>query len=227
VSQYEEEQLENVKRFWQDYGTPILLGITIALASFGGWNWWQKQRLTQAAAASAVFQDMLVASQRLQLNPADTAANTDVQRHARTLKEEHAGTPFAQNAALLLARQSVDRDDYADAEKQLRWVLDSKPSEGVRVLALTRLARVLAAQGKHDAALALLASEKSPGFEPTLQELRGDILQAQGKSEEARQAYLAAAEALRARDEQRPLLELKMADVGLAPLTPPVEADAL
>lgn len=226
MSQHEEEQLENIKRFWQDYGTPILLGVTIALAGFGGWTWWKKEQASQAAAAGMLFQDLLVAADRAQVNPADEAAVTDMQRHARTLKEDYARTPFAQSAALLLARHAVDNDKLDDAAKQLRWVIDSKPSEGVRVLAVTRLARVLAEQGKYDEAQALLEREQSAGFAPTVQELRGDIFQMQGKTEDARKAYLAAAEALRARDEQRPLLELKMADVGLAPLPPKTDDDA-
>lgn len=226
MSQHEEEQLENIKRFWQDYGTPILLGVTIALAGFGGWTWWKKEQASQAAAAGMLFQDLLVAADRAQVNPADEAAVTDMQRHARTLKEDYARTPFAQSAALLLARHAVDNDKLDDAAKQLRWVIDSNPSEGVRVLAVTRLARVLAEQGKYDEAQALLEREQSAGFAPTVQELRGDIFQMQGKTEDARKAYLAAAEALRARDEQRPLLELKMADVGLAPLPPKTDDDA-
>ncbi|HET8732042.1 MAG TPA: tetratricopeptide repeat protein, partial [Moraxellaceae bacterium] len=55
---------------------------------------------------------------------------------------------------------------------------------------------------------------------PTLDELKGDIYQSQGKIAEARAAYTSAATALQARDEHRPLLDVKMADVGLAPLAP-------
>ncbi|MDP2227911.1 MAG: tetratricopeptide repeat protein [Moraxellaceae bacterium] len=216
MSQHDEEQIENIKRFWQDYGTPILVGLTLAASTFGGWNYWQAKKADDASKAAVVFQEMLSAAQRSQLNPQDTAANTDLHRHGRTLKEDFSGTPFARNAALLLARQAVDRDDLPEAEKQLRWVIESKPDEALRVVATTRLARVLAAQKKPDEALALLAKEKQPGFEPTVDEVRGDILQSQGKIEDARKAYQSAWDALNARDEKHPLLEMKMSDVGLA-----------
>ncbi|HEX6591088.1 MAG TPA: tetratricopeptide repeat protein [Moraxellaceae bacterium] len=215
MSQHEQEQVENLKRFWQDYGTPILIGVALAMAVFAGWRYWQSSQLDASTKASTVFQEMMTAVQRSQLNPEDKAASTDVQRLAKSLKDDYSRTPFALNAGLLLARQAVDRNDFKEAEKQLRWVLEQKPAEAERLLASTRLARVLFAQKQYDAALALLAKESDAGFKPTVEELKGDIYQAQNKIPEAQKAYLAAAEALDARDERRPLLELKMADVGL------------
>lgn len=216
MSQHEEEQVENLKRFLNDYGTPILIGVVLAIAVFMGWRFWQNDRLDQATKAAAIYQDMLSAVQRSQVNPQDKAGNTDVQRYAKTLKEDYAKTPYALNAGLLLARQASDHNDFKEAEKQLRWALEQKPSESERVLTVTRLARVLAAQKQYDAALALLNKETDAGFIPTVEELKGDIYQVQGKIPEAQKAYQAAVKALQARDERRPLLEMKMADVGLA-----------
>lgn len=216
MSSHDEEQLENLKRFWHDYGTPILVGVALALAVFFGWRFWQNARMEAATKGAEVFQDMLGAVQRSHLNVEDKAAATDVQRFAKTLRDDYANTPYARSAGLLLARQAVDRNDYKEAEKQLRAVLDSKPSESERVLVVTRLARVLAAQKQYDEALALLAKENDKGFLPTVEEIRGDIYAAQGKVPEAQKAYLAAVEALDARDERRPLLEVKLSDVGLA-----------
>ena len=42
MSTHDDEQIENLKRFWQDYGTPILVGASIALAVFAGWRYWQQ-----------------------------------------------------------------------------------------------------------------------------------------------------------------------------------------
>jgi predicted negative regulator of RcsB-dependent stress response len=223
---HEDEQLEALQRFWKHYGMSIMVGVALAAAVFFGWRYWQNARLDEAARASTVYQDMLGAVQRSQLNPGDKAANTDVQRFGKTLKDEHGKTPYAINAGLLLARQAADRNDFKEAEKQLRWVLDQKPAEAERVLSTTRLARVLVAQKQLEPALALLAKENAPGFMPTIDELKGDIYVAQGKTAEARKAYESAARALLERKERRPLLEMKMADVGLAPLEAPAPAKA-
>lgn len=214
---HDEEQVENLKRFFKDYGVPVISGVLLAAAVFAGWKYWSIQRMDDSTKAAAVFQDMLGAVQRSQLNPADKAASIDVQRYAKTLRDDYVKTPFAASAGLLVARQAVDRSDFKEAEKQLQWVLEQKPEEGVRVLASTRLARVLTAQKKYDEALAVLSKETDAGFKPTVEELKGDIYQVQGKIPEAQKAYLAAVDALQARDEERrPLLEMKMADVGLA-----------
>ena len=69
-------------------------------------------------------------------------------------------------AALHLARQDVDRNDYKEAERELRWVLDQKPGEAERALAVTRLARVLAAQKQFDAALQ--ESKEAARLDPNL-----------------------------------------------------------
>ncbi|MDI1300768.1 MAG: tetratricopeptide repeat protein [bacterium] len=216
MNQHEEEQVENLKRFVKDYGTPIVVGVVLALAVFAGWRYWQNDKLDQATRAATIYQDMLSAVERSHVNPQDKAGNTDVQRYAKTLKEDYAKTPYALSAGLLLARQASDRNDFKEAEKQLHWVLEQKPGEGERVLTVTRLARVLAGEKQYEAALALLGKETDAGFRPTIEELKGDIYQAQGKIPEAQKAYQAAAAALQARDERRPLLEMKMADVGLA-----------
>ena len=77
------------------------------------------------------------------VNPDDKAAGTDVQRIGKALKDNFTDTPYAVSAGLLLARHAADRGDFKEAEKQLRWVLEQKPGEAERLLATTRLARVL------------------------------------------------------------------------------------
>jgi predicted negative regulator of RcsB-dependent stress response len=217
VSQHDEEQqLEALKQFGRDYGTPILIGLALAVAVFAGWRFWQNQRIEASTKAATVFQDMLTAVQRSHVNSEDKAAHTDVERLAKTLKDDYASTPYALSAGLLLAREAIDHNDLKTAEKQLRWVLEQKPGEAERVLAVTRLARVLAAGKQYEPALDLLSKEKNIGFTPTIEELKGDIYQAQGKIPEAQKAYQAAIAALQTRDERRPILEMKMADVGLA-----------
>jgi predicted negative regulator of RcsB-dependent stress response len=224
VSSHDEEQLEQLKRFWQEYGSPILVGVILALAVFLGWRYWQNTQLEAATKGAAVFQDMLGAAQRSALNEQDKTASTDLQRYAKTIREDYAKTPFANSAGLLLARHAVEKGDYKEAEKQLQLVLDAKPSESERVLVVTRLARVQAEQKKYEEALALLNKESDKGFAPTIEEIKGDIFAAQGKTAEAQKAYLAAISVLDARDENRPLLEIKLADVGLA--VPPTSKKA-
>ncbi|MCB1656837.1 MAG: tetratricopeptide repeat protein, partial [Pseudomonadales bacterium] len=126
MSTHDDEQLENLKRFWQDYGTPIIVGASIALAVFAGWRYWQQDKLQTATIAANSYQASQDAYQKLAVNPEDKAANTDLQREAQKLLQEYPATPYASNAALLLAKRAIELKDYKEAEKQLRFVLNQE-----------------------------------------------------------------------------------------------------
>lgn len=215
MSTHDDEQLENLKRFWQDYGTPILVGASIALAVFAGWRYWNQDQMQTASIAANAYQASQDAYQKLAANPDDKAANTDLQREAQKLTQDYAKTPYAANAALLLAKRAIDLKDFKEAEKQLRFVLTQKTDDGFKSIATLRLATVLAEMGDAKAALAMLNSDTNVAFIPSREELRGDLLKQTGDIAGAKKAYQAAAKVLIERQEQRPLLDMKMADVGL------------
>ena len=216
MSYSEEEQVEQLKRFWQDYGTPILVGISLALAVFAGWRFWQQSQIEASAAAASGYQAALEAAGKLAADPADKTANAELQRQAQKVIQDHPGTGYAATTALLLAKRGMDVGDLKEAEKHLRWVLEQKKAdEGMLALTTLRLARVLADKGDAKGALALLDQEKTPAFTPSREELRGDILHASGDIAGARKAYQAAVDELIKRQEPRPLLDAKLADVGV------------
>jgi len=227
VSYNEDETLDQLKTWWARYGTPLLLSVAVVLLSFSGWRYWTSSQLEAASKAQALQQQMATAMQRLAVNTEDKAANTDVQRLGQQLINEYGSTPYAVDAALLLAKRAVDTGDLAAAEKQLRVAIDLKPSAEITLLAKTRLARVLAARKQYPAALAVLAElGDDAASAPLVAEVRGDILLLQGQRDAAAKAYAAADAALAARDEARPVLDLKLADVGLTPANRASDADA-
>lgn len=227
MSYNEDETLDQLKTWWARYGTPLLLSVAVVLLSFSGWRYWTSSQLEAASEAQALQQQMATAMQRLAVNTEDKAANTDVQRLGQQLINEYASTPYAVDAALLLAKRAVDTGDLAAAEKQLRAAIDLKPSAEITLLAKTRLARVLAARKQYPAALAVLDElGDDVAAAPLVAEVRGDILLLQGQRDAAAKAYAAADAALAARDEARPVLDLKLADVGLTPAKRASDADS-
>ena len=51
----EQEQLDQVKAFWQQYGNLVTWLLVIALgayAAWNGWNWYQRDQATKAGALS-------------------------------------------------------------------------------------------------------------------------------------------------------------------------------
>lgn len=47
----EEEQLAQIKDWWQRNGKPLVLGAVIALVLVFGWQFWQKHQINQAQSA--------------------------------------------------------------------------------------------------------------------------------------------------------------------------------
>jgi predicted negative regulator of RcsB-dependent stress response len=112
---------------------------------------------------------------------------------AEQLKNEYGSSTYAQFAGLQLARVAVGSNELAEAQAQLRWVLGKadKGSDVARVAQL-RLARVLAASGEQQQALAILEQEDQGPYKASYAVARGDILLSLGRQDDARQAYNAA-----------------------------------
>ncbi len=216
MSQHEEEQLEALKRFWQDYGRAVTVGVVLGLAFLTAWELWQNHKMEQSTKATELFQKFAEGMQRNQFNTASKEVDVELLKQAKTIKQDYENTPYALSASLLLARHAVDHQDFAEAEKQLRWAADHKPDKATRFLISARLARVLLQQKRYDDALAVLAKEDDESFVPTIAELQGDVYVAQGKLDLAKAAYLKAANVLVERGQPLSALELKLADVGAA-----------
>ncbi len=212
----EQEQLDELKTWWKMHGnlvTGIFVAIALVVVAWQGWNWWQRQ---QSAQASAVFSNLQAAAEQR-----DAKRSREL---AGELIDKYSTTAYAAMGALLAARIQVDAGDPKNARVQLAWAAENARDTGLRELARLRLAAVLLDDKAYDEALKRLATEPAAPFAPRFAELRGDILAAQGKTAEARNAYdaaLAKVEALAKGDETaqrgyREVLEAKRDSLGPA-----------
>ncbi|MFV0275586.1 MAG: YfgM family protein [Parahaliea sp.] len=214
----EEEQVEDLKRWWQENGRSTLMGIVVAAALVFGWQGWQEHRKGQAEAASDLYQRLLEAAG----NPArKPAVQGEMERLAERLKADYSGTTYAQFAALQLAQLAVADDDLEAAEGELRWVLAAagKDSDAAWI-ARQRLARVLAASGDTDGALATLDAQGDNPYQATYAMVRGDILYGAGRDSEALAAYQLARQLVAEHSAQMPLPSLERKLASLQPVEP-------
>ncbi|MEM1191042.1 MAG: tetratricopeptide repeat protein [Pseudomonadota bacterium] len=187
----EEEQVEALKRWWQENGRSTVIGVVLALGLGFGWQAWQKSRDLAAENASTLYQQMLTA-----LSAEDTQGAAPATELARRIKDEHQGSTYAQFAALHLARLAVNDERLDDAEAELRWALArSSPGEDLNSIAQLRLARVVAAGGSLEPALEMLVTDDG-AYTAAYAMARGDILAMAGRNAEALEAFEAAAAAL-------------------------------
>ena len=208
----EQEQLDQIKSFWNQYGSLITWTVTLALAGFAGWNVWQWWQREQGAKAAALYDEL----DRL-------AGSGDVEKTARAfgdLKERFPRTLQTQQGALLAAKVQADKGQADAALGTLGWLAENAGEEEFRTIARLRAAGLLLDQKKFDDALKQLdaAQQNKPReFDALIADRRGDTLAAQGKRTEAVAAYQAAHKAMDSKVEYRNLVDAKLTALGAAP----------
>lgn len=190
TSRTEEEELTQLKDWWQRNGKPLLSGGILALAVAFGWQAWQKYQTNHAQGASMAYQQLL----ELSLTPKPDAAK--VAELGNRLRADYAGSHYAQYGSLFVAKVAVESDRLDDAAAELQAIVDKPADEALGELARQRLARIKAAQGKVEEGLKLLEGKVEPAFLPGREEVKGDLLVQLGNLDAARAAYESAKAAL-------------------------------
>ncbi|WP_180121604.1 tetratricopeptide repeat protein [Acinetobacter sp. YH12086] len=215
----EEEQLDNLKSFAKKYGSAIVSGILIALIAFFGWEYWQKKTLAESQMQTAKVQQLMDDAQS-----ATGDAFTQLSATADKIVKEAPDSPQAIQTQLLMAKLAYDKADYANAEKALKKVENSKVDDaGLIQLVKLRLAYAQLAQKKFDEALKTLEAVKEPAFQATADEVRGDVYVAKNDIENAKKVYQSAWDALVERQEERQILQIKLESVGVLVDDPEIE----
>jgi predicted negative regulator of RcsB-dependent stress response len=212
----EQEQLDDLKSFWKQYGNLITWTLTLALAGFAAWNGWQWWQREQGAKAGALYDEL----DRL-ANSGDAAK---VAQAFGDLKERFPRTLQAQQGALLAAKVQAEKGQADAALATLAWLADNGGEDELRVVARLRAAGVLMDQKKFDeAAKQLDAAQqgKAREFDALIADRRGDLLAAQGRRAEAIAAYQVAHKAMDAKVEYRNLIDAKLTALGAAPAPAP------
>ncbi|MGE5095306.1 MAG: YfgM family protein [Betaproteobacteria bacterium] len=201
----EQERIAELKAWWEDnrwYVIGAIAGLILAFAGYRGWQYWSAKRAEDAAAL---------------YTPVEEAAKAnDLKRTmaaAQALRDKHSGSFYASQASLVAAKVAFDAGNYDEARKQLEWVVDHGIEEH-RGVARLRLAAVLLEQKKYDEALKVLDGNKDEAFAAPVADMRGDIMLAQGRQDEARAAYKAAIEKAEPRNPVRSIAETKLNALG-------------
>lgn len=207
----EQEQLDQLKHFWKQYGNLITWILIAVLGAFAAWNVYQYWQRTQAAQAAAMFDEV----ERM----AQSGDVSKVERAFNDMKDRYAGTAYAQQSGLLAARIYHDAGKLDAAKAALTWVADKAVDEGYQAIARLRLAGLLAESKAYPEALAQLGGSFPAEFAPLVADRKGDILVLQGKTTEAKAEYQKAYKTMDERTDYRRLLEVKLNALGANPVT--------
>lgn len=204
----EQEQLETLKAWWKDNGNFVLGVLLVVVVAMGGWRGWQYYQNKQSAEAATLYAEF---TRQLESNDAKRVNDA-----AAAVMDKFSGTAYASRAALLAAQVNESGKDAARAKTQLQWVIEHTGEATLKDVARLRLAAILLDEQKYDDAMKLLNAAHPDSFNGLYADLKGDVLSAQGKTDEARTAYKLAFEKTDEKSMYRNLIQMKMDALGAA-----------
>lgn len=208
----EEEQIQAIKDWWSKNGNSLLISVAVAIAIIFGWRAYQNSVIDSQTEASLMYEQLLGAASA----QTQAAESSGIAYLAGQLKDKYEDTEYGIYAALFLARDAVENNNLDDAVSELEWAKSMTEDTRIHDIANGRLARIFSQQGKQEEALALLVANEQE-FESQFLEIKGDILQRQGDEEGAIEAYSDAYRLIEDNPQALPLLQVKLADLGVSP----------
>lgn len=205
----EQEQLDQLKHFWNTYGTLITWVVLLVAGAFVAWNGWQYLQRSKAAQASVLFDEVERSAQAGDV--------PRVERAFSDMKAKFAGTSYAQQAGLAAAKTLHEKGNAEASRAALGWVAEHAVDPGYQAIAKLRLASELLDTKAYDEALQQLGGSFPKEFEALVADRKGDILLLQGKRDEARTEYQKAWAAFDADSGYRGLVQIKLNAVGVDP----------
>ncbi len=202
----EQEQIDTLKAWWKQYGSLVTWLLIAALSSFAAWTAWGTYQRNQAAQASILYDEVQRA--------VGLKDNAKVQGATAAVVDKFGSTSYATMAAFAAAKSAFDSNDLKAAKTQLSWVIEHGSTNEFKSLAKLRLSSVLLDEKNLDEASKVLAGDFSAEFEADVLDKKADILVAQNKIKEARDAYKAALDKMGEKHAGRQLIQIKLDAIG-------------
>lgn len=202
----EQEQLDELKHFWKQYGGFITWALIAVLGAFAAWTVYQSWTRNQSTQAAALFEEVEKA-----------VRGGDVEKTERAfsdMKDKFASTTYAQQAGLLAAKTFYAADKVDLAKAALTWVAEKSNDKGYAAVATLRLSAILIDAKAYDEAIKLLSTDIAPEFAALAADRLGDVYAMQGKKAEAKAQYQKAFLAMDEGIEYRRLVEVKLNALG-------------
>lgn len=205
----EQEQLDQLKHFWKQYGNQITWLLILVLGAFASWNAYQYWQRNQSAQASVMFDEVVKVTRSN--DPAK------VERAFNDMKERFSSTTYTFQAGLLTAKALFEAGKVDSAKAILTWVAEKSGDAGYASIARLRLAGLMMDSKSYDEALKVLDGVTDAAFVALSADRRADIFMAQGKKSEAKEQYQKAYVSFDQRTEYRRLVEVKLNALGVDP----------
>ena len=202
IDSADEENIEALKKWWQENGKQLLISVFAIIGGLVGWNFYQSSEQESLNAASDLYEEILALTVKDQNEALSDSDRKKIISYSQQLREEYPASSYASFGSLFAAAAEVENGNLEQAEISLNWVLEnssggifSDTEEGLLLATKLRLGRVLLAQGDAERALDCINTVDPKEFETGFAELRGDIYVALDQPNDARDAYAVAQQA--------------------------------
>lgn len=178
----EQESIDQMKAWWERWGTPVTAAVCVVclgFAAFNGWKWYERNQAGKAMAAYSQLQAAVLNKDAKNITSLSTG-----------LMENYPRTIYAPMAALAAAQSALADGDFKTAEYRLNWVIENGGRPEYDTLARVRLAGVYYDEGRLDEGLKVLAAAKpEPRQMPLVLDREADLYAAKGDAAAARERW--------------------------------------
>lgn len=205
----EQESIDQLKAWWEKWGTQVTAVICAGCLAFAGWNVWNWYQRNQVAKASAVYVSLQTAVMQ--------GDKKSIQSTSMGLIDSYSSTVYATLGALNAASAQSHLGDYEAAQYMLNWVISKSSQPEYADIARVRLAAVQLSAKKPEEALKTLDAVKPlPALQVELDDRYGDVYYALGQYDKAREHWTKVLESKSQMDNNlRTLVNIKMGSLPL------------
>jgi predicted negative regulator of RcsB-dependent stress response len=182
----EKEQVEQLRNWWKENGTYVIVGIVLGVGGIFGFNAWKSSKVELRVEASTMFENLADEVSDNRLESAEAIASD--------IYNEYGTTIYSDQARLAMARLYMDQGRDQDAAETLEALVNGGNNDELKRVARLRLAKVYLYQGKPDEVLTLLSGFEDSGFAARYSEAIGDAQFALGNFDAAEAAWRKALE---------------------------------
>ena len=202
----EQEQVDELKALWKKYGNYITRGVIAFFVLYGLFQGWGYYQTKQSQGASEIYQSIVVLDEK----------NTkDILEKSQKLLDDYSGTPYAGRAAILFAKASYLEGNKDKAKEKLEWASSHAKESATESIALIQLGQILVEEKKYEDALKKANDVDNEGYLGLSNDLKGDILNAMGKKEDAKKAYQEALKRFGPKDPYAKFTQEKLESLGV------------
>lgn len=202
----EQEKVDEIKAWWKQHGSSVIMAAVVFVAVIAGIQGWRYYQNSQAQQAAVIYDVLQNATQDNDIQKIRSAAGQIMDKFPRT--------PYAARAALISARANYESGDAKSTKAQLQWVIANAKEDALQDVARLRLAGVMLDEKNMVEALKLLDTKHGEAYDGLYADLKGDVLTAQGKVNEARNAYTVALEKTDIKSPFRKYIQIKQDSLG-------------